>query len=267
MDDEALPKVCEALYLLARFYPPVLSSCLRGRLWERLAARALSAAGVWIRQGPGALTLFGSRSASGLRHELDGGGACHSWTAVLEAKAYGDRGPSKVDVCLFDRKTFDLYVARRRAGEKGPHFRIMASTQPFDPALLKYCYLYGIVAVDPRLFPLPMLVRMASRPMASSYFQDGILAELVRLGEPACGPLERRYVPDGPHHLRLDVRLFPERDLSDLLWVHQTITADLLDIVDLEAPGYYEQHAEELADALGIFSTAQVNCYPSVHSD
>jgi hypothetical protein len=121
MNDEILPKICEALYLLARFYPPALSNCLRGRIWERWAARTLSAAGTWIRQAPGSLTLFGSKSASGLRHELDGGGACHSWTTVLEAKAYSDRGPSKVDVCLFDRKTFDLYVARRRNGEQGPH--------------------------------------------------------------------------------------------------------------------------------------------------
>jgi hypothetical protein len=155
-------------------------------------------------------------------------------------------------LCLFDRKTFDLYIARRRLGEQGPHYRIMASTQPFDPAMLKYCYLYGIVAVDPGLIPLPMLVRMASRPMAGSYFQDGILAELVRLAEPACGPLEQRYVPDGSHNVRFDVRLFPERDLADLLWLHQTASADLLDIVDAEAPGFYERRAEDLACVLGI---------------
>jgi hypothetical protein len=258
MDDETLPKVCEALYLLSRFHPPALASCLRGRTWERWAARSLSTAGVWIRQGPGSLTLFGSKSASGLRHEIDGSGALHSWTVVLEAKAYSDRGPSKIDISFFDRKTFDLYVARRRAGEQGPHYRIMASTQAFDPAMLKYCYLYGIVAVDPNLIPLPVLLRMASRPMAGSYFQDGMLAELVRLAEPACGPLERRYAPDGPHHLRFDVRLFPERDLSDLLWVHQTVTSDLLEIVDAEAPGYYEQRAEELVEVLGILDPTQI---------
>jgi hypothetical protein len=136
----------------------------------------------------------------------------------------------------------------------------MASTQPFDPGLLKYCYLYGIVAVDPGLIPLPMLLRMASRPMAGSYFQDGILSELVRLAEPACGPLEKRYVPDGPHYLRFDVRLFAERELADLLWIHQTVTSDLLEIVDAEAPGYYERRADAIIDALGIFNTAHLLC-------
>jgi hypothetical protein len=68
--------------------------------------------------------------------------------------------------------------------------------------------------------------------------------------------LERRFMPDGPHHVRFDVRLFPDRELSDLLWVHQTVTSDLLEIVDAEAPGYYERRAEELADTLGIFNTA-----------
>jgi hypothetical protein len=36
------------------------------------------------------------------------------------------------------------------------------------------------------------------------------------------------------------------------------VTSDLLEIVDAEATGYYERRAEELADALGIFNTAQV---------
>jgi hypothetical protein len=127
--------------------------------------------------------------------------------------------------------------------------------QPFDLTMLKYCYLYSIIAVDPSLIPLPMLVRMASRPMAGSYFPDGILAELVRLGEPACSCLEQRYVPDGLHHLQFDVRLFPERDLSDLLWIHQSVSSDLLEIVDVEAPMHFERRAEELGDALGILNT------------
>jgi len=254
MNHDILPNLCEALYLLARFHAPALSDSLRGRIWERWAARALPAAGVWIRQAPGGLTLFASKSASGLRHEIDGVGACHSWTTILEAKAYSDRGPSKADLCLFDRKTFDLYVSRRRAGEHGPHFRIMASTQPFDPTMVKYCYLYSIIAVDPNLFPLPMLVRMASRPMAGSYFQDGILSELVRLGEAACGPLEHRYVPDGPNHIRFDVRQFSDRELADLLWIHQTVSGDLLEIIDAEAPAYYEGRAENLVDRIGIFN-------------
>jgi hypothetical protein len=32
MNDETLLRVCETLYLLARFYPPALSTCLRGRI-------------------------------------------------------------------------------------------------------------------------------------------------------------------------------------------------------------------------------------------
>lgn len=252
MTDERLSRICEALYVLTRFHPPALSSWLRGRTWERWAAQTLGAAGAWITQTPGSLTMFGARPASGLRHEIDGGGACGSWTVALEAKAYGDRGPSKSDVCIFDRKTFDLYVSRRRSNELGPHYRVMVSTQPFDAAVIKYCYLYGIVFVDPNLIPLPLLLRIASRPMAGSYFQDGILSELVRLAEPACGPLENRFVPDGPHQLRFDTRVFSDRELSDLLWVHRTMTSELLETIDIEAPGFYEKRAEELVDSLAI---------------
>jgi hypothetical protein len=139
---------------------------------------------------------------------------------IMEAKAYGNQGPSKEDLMFFDRKTFDLYVSRRRAGNPGHHYRVLASTQAIDRSLRKYCYLYNIVAVDPGLIPLPVLSRMARRPSASLFFQKALLAEFIRLGQLACGPLEARYVPDGPHHLRFDLSVFPKQELEDLLWLH-----------------------------------------------
>src|SRR5258708_510194 len=108
-----LANFCEAVYLLARFRSPELEAWARGRLWERRAAAALGLH-TWSLQGPGSLRLFGCTSASGFRHELDCAGHCNGRTVICEAKAYAVAGPTKNDVCLFDRKTFDLYVARRR---------------------------------------------------------------------------------------------------------------------------------------------------------
>jgi hypothetical protein len=247
-----LAACCEAVYLLARFHPPALRGVSGGRSWERWASQTLKVAGAWIRQGPGHLTLFGEGAASGLRHELDGCGACGSATVLVEAKAYGNHGPSKEDLMFLDRKTFDLYVARRRAGEAGPHYRVIASTHAIDRSLRKYCCLYSIVAVDPILIPLPVLVRMAIRPAAGQFFQKTMLAEFVRLGRWACGPLESRYVPDGPHHLRFDINVLPEEELEDLLWLQEEITADLLELVDVEKPGYFEEQADLLLQQLGI---------------
>src|SRR5690349_2178202 len=101
-----LQQFCEDVYLLARFHAPQLDQWARGRLWERHAATTLGLH-AWSAQGPGNLRLFGCASASGLRHELDCAGHCDGNTIICEAKAYTGSGPSKNDVCIFDRKTFD----------------------------------------------------------------------------------------------------------------------------------------------------------------
>jgi hypothetical protein len=187
-----------------------------------------------------------------LDHELDGCGAQGSLTLIVEAKAYGGHGPSKEDLMFFDRKTFDLYVARRRAGEVGPHYRVLASTQGIDSYVRKYCYLYGIVAVEPDILPLSLLLRMVNRPAARQFFQVGLIADFLRLGEAACGPLESRYVPEGQSHLRFDLATFPEQELEDLLWLHQELSADVLELVDQERPGHFEERADRLIYQLGI---------------
>src|SRR5205807_5381497 len=88
----------EAAYLLARFHPPALTGTAGGRVWERWAASTLGLSGAWVRQGPGQLTLFGTRAASGLDHELDCCGAQGRSTLIVETKAYGGHGPSKQDL-------------------------------------------------------------------------------------------------------------------------------------------------------------------------
>ncbi|MCI0573321.1 MAG: hypothetical protein L0Y66_21450, partial [Myxococcaceae bacterium] len=84
----------EAAYLLARFCPPSFSGPHAGRAWERTIASALRLAGGMAVQEPGGLTLFGTHSASGLAHELDGACARDAVTLVVEAKAVAN-GPTK----------------------------------------------------------------------------------------------------------------------------------------------------------------------------
>lgn len=221
---EFVADFCEAAYLLARFHPPALMGAVGGRVWERWVAATLGVSGAWVRQGPGQLKLFGTQAASGLGHELDGCGARGSSTVILEAKSYSGHGPSKADLMYFDRKTFDLYVARRRLGEQGPHYRVLASTQRIDPTLRKYCYLYNVVAVEPNLLPLPVLIRLTSRPAARRFFQASVLSEFLRLGSAASGSMESRFVPDGGSHIRFDVSVLPSQALEDLLWLQEEIT-------------------------------------------
>ena len=108
------------------------------------------------------------------------------------------------------------------------------------------------MAVDPELIPLPVLLRMAARPLADEYFTDAILSEFVRLAESACSSMEVRYIPDGPDHLRFDIRRFSRRDLNDLLWLQKTISSDLLELVHATSPGYFEDLATVLIGRLGL---------------
>jgi hypothetical protein len=248
-----LARYAEAMYLLARFCPPGPAGWRAGRGWERSALAAFKAAGASVCQGPGNLTLFGRGSTSGVSHEIDGAGAGRGWTLMHEAKAYSGRGPSKEELFCFDRKTFDLFVERRRAGEEGLHWRALVSAGPIDDDLRRYCYLYGVIAVDPVLVPLPVLLRMVAKPEADLFFEDKVLGELVRLGEGACGPIEARYTPEGRNRLSLDLRgLMTKGDLDDLLWLQREVTTDLLDFLDREGSTYFEERADEVAARCGL---------------
>lgn len=246
-----LASFSEASYLLARFHEPALTGWLRGRSWERWASDALRAT-AWSAQGPGRLRLFGRGSASGYQHEIDGAGSRTHSVILVEAKAYEHRSPTKSDICVFDRKTFDLYVERVQAGCQGPHWRFLVSASSLDDDARKYCYLYGIIAVEPGLIPLPMLLRAAGRPSADEFFSDMMLGEVVRLGEFAVSSMEKRYVREGLSSLRFDLRVFDRGWLNDLLWLQRSMSDDLLDIVDRERPGHYESRAEHLIRRLGL---------------
>jgi len=157
---------------------------------------------------------------------------------VLEAKAYERVGPSKDDVCVFDRKTFDLILARHQAGVRGPHWRVLASATGLEARLRQYCYLHGIVVMDPELLPLPYLLRAAAKPGADLLADPMLWDELVRLGERAVVPFEERYVPVGEDFI-FNTRWWSVRDLEDLVWVQTELSDQVIASVDTEHPSYF----------------------------
>lgn len=251
----SLTRICEAAYLLARFAPHELSGWLRGDRWQRqlAAATAFSARRV---QGPGNLTLFGLPSASGLRHELDNAAEYGDGAVLMEAKAYLRNGPSKNDVCIFDRKTLDFFMERIRRRIPGPHWRVLASATGADKRVRQYCYLHSIVLVEPGRLPLPLLLRAAGKPEADLWLPEKLLQEIDRLGSLAAGPIDARYIPDNAGSLRLDARLFRREDLEDLDWLHGLLSDELLDRFDQERPLYFEQRADLLLSRIAIPAVA-----------
>src|SRR6266849_2349171 len=88
------------VWLVAKFSPQLVGIALEGRTWERTVAGLLYRPGFTRRQGPGNHSLFGSLSASGVEHELDG--AADGWrgSVIVECKA-PEGGISKADAALF----------------------------------------------------------------------------------------------------------------------------------------------------------------------
>ena len=81
---------------------------LEGRSWERAVAGLLHRPGFTGRQGPGTHTLFGSLSASGVPHEIDGAANGGYGSIIMECKATGG-GITKADVAVFHFKIMDYY--------------------------------------------------------------------------------------------------------------------------------------------------------------
>ena len=102
---------------------------LDGRTWERTVSGLLYRMGFTRRQGPGSLTLFGSPSASGVNHEIDG--AADGWlgTVIVESKAISG-GISKGDVALFHYKVLDFYQKKIETASKEKWWPILCSATP-----------------------------------------------------------------------------------------------------------------------------------------
>jgi hypothetical protein len=185
-----------------------------------------------------------------LQHELDG--AARAWwgSVLLEAKAYDAGSPSKSDVCIFDRKTFDYLLARHEAGAIGPHWRVLASASPVDAAVRAYCHLHGIVVTDPELLPLPLLLRYAAGDEADRWADPMLWSELVRLAERAVVPFEARYVPT-PEGLLFQTRWLPRRDLDDLLFVQAALTGQIFESVDENQPEFFAERSVEVLRTVG----------------
>ncbi|MBM4432562.1 MAG: hypothetical protein FJ025_00995 [Chloroflexi bacterium] len=201
-------------------------------------------------QGPYNLQLFGMASASGARHELDGAaGALHT-TILTEAK-HLQQGITKDDICVFDRKTFDYYIALVRRHVAGVHYRVLSSATPVDALLRKYAFLFGITLVEPSICPLPILLSVTEKADCDEVFPEGLIGQFLGLASHASAALEQRYVQEG-RYLRFDTRVMGEDELDDLEFLHKEFSECWLDFIDRNRPNYYEQKAEELFTRIGI---------------
>src|SRR6266850_1350378 len=168
------------VWLVAKFAPRLDGASLEGRAWERTVAGLLYRPGFMRRQGPGSQTLFGSTSASGVHHEIDG--AADGWRGcfIVECKATAG-GISKADAALFHFKVMDFYQRKIVSASKERWWRILCGTTGTAFAARAAAVSLGLLVCDPDRLPLPVLVRAAGRPAADMHLPEPLLQEIVRL--------------------------------------------------------------------------------------
>jgi len=238
--------------------PPILSYFARdayaltyysgvpdGRDYEDAISHMAHLLGFHMRQGPGSLSFFGMRSASGCRHELDLGVNDPGVVAMAEVKSHS-RGIGKNDVMVFAQKTFDYYLWRLRQGMTDLTWRFFISATPLSDSVHVYCIQQSIILIEPSYIPLPVLLRFAQKPEAEQVFDNSRIAEAVRLFEPACLPLQQIFIPDG-ESLKIGIKRYFGSDADDARWLAHEMTGDLSAFLDEIGRQPFRERAKVLA--------------------
>ncbi len=234
------------VWLLARYAKSFAGRALDGRQWERAVSGLLHRPGFSRRQGPGCASLFGSASASGVPHELDG--AADGWlgSIMIECKTLAV-GITKADVALFHYKVFDFYQQDIATASSENWWCLMCGTSRTSASARAAAISLGVLTCDPTRLPLPVLVRAASVPSADIYLPEALLQEVVRLGARALCTHQRRW---RYCHTSGDLRFRPQhwkaREIRDLLWLEDELTRYLLDLYEKRRPGALDRAAAGL---------------------
>ena len=237
-------------WLLARSTRDTCLSPVDGRAWEQAVGDLLRRASLPNRQRAGLTTLFGVQAASGVPHELDACAAGGGTLIVVECKSQTS-GVAKADAALFHEKVLDFFCAAPGRFGVGRWWRVVASSTPVSDSVRAFCVNLGLVLTEPNHLPLPVVLRVASRPGADMYLREALLQDAVRLAERALVPLQDKWRYDAQaEEIRFQPTTLCPNEIQDLLWLQEELGADILDLYDLHRPGALEQRAEELCRTL-----------------
>jgi hypothetical protein len=256
-DDEIMPRDLELLaefsldsWLLARSTHHTCTSPVDGRAWERAIGDLLRRAPLPNRQRAGWTTLFGVQAASGVAHELDACAAGGGTLIVVECKSQTS-GVAKADAALLHEKTLDFFCANPGHFCNQRWWRVVASSTPVSDSVRAFCLSLGLVLTEPNYLPLPVVLRIASRPGADMHLREALLQDAVRLGERALVPQQDKWRYDAQaEEIRFQPTTLSRNEIQDLLWLQEELGTDILDLYDLHRPGVLERRAEVLLRTL-----------------
>jgi len=169
---------------------------------------------------------------------------------IVECKSQTS-GVTKADAALLHAKTLDFFCAEpgRFAGQRW--WRVVASSTPVSDSVRTFCVSHGLVLIDPGHLPLPVVLRIASRPSADMHLREALIQDVVRLAERAVVPLQDRWRYDArAEEIRFRPATLSPNDIQDLLWLQGELGSDILDLYEIHRPGMLERRAEGLLRTL-----------------
>ena len=213
---------------------------------ERTVAGLLYRPGFTRRQGPGNQCLFGSASASGVRHELDG--AADGWRGsfIVECKATAG-GITKGDAALFSFQGNGLLSKEDSNGIR----REMVANSLWDDAHPFHCA-YKAISL-----PLAPLRSRAAAPARARSGRGQAGSRYASARTAASGNCPTRGTGAFPQQERWPYRVhageisfrpdhWKDNEIKDLLWLEDELRGCVLDLYARRRPGTLEHRAANL---------------------
>lgn len=249
----------DVLDIVARSFAVVevggLSGCgpERGRRFERLFYDLCERRGVHLSEKSGSTTLAEQRSASGLRHEVDGATRGADYVTQWELKHLTTK-LEKNELLVFNSKGLDFLQGSNRFYARTPLYRFLLSGFNIRDECRHYAALWGITVVEPSRLPLPILYEAVARG-AAVWLSPTDCVAVRDLARWSCRPLQRvikelALWSDGADEtVRCgSTALRAAKAATDL---QEQIGSEVLDYLDEHFPDWIDEIAEETWHELG----------------
>lgn len=219
----------------------------RGRRFEDLFYQMCGRRGVHLTERAGSVSLAEHRSASGLRHEVDG--ATRSMGCVTHWELKHLSTPlEKNELLIFNSKSLDFLQGSPRFYARIPMHRFLLSGNNIRDDCRLFAVLWGIVVIEPSRLPFPLIYEAVARG-ADACLSQADCAAVRDIAAWSQRPLQRvigelstwshgtdQAVRCGPSVLRV------AKAAADL---QEQVGSDVVDYLDEEFPDWVDDTAEE----------------------
>jgi len=226
----------------------------RGRNFENLFYNLCERRGIHLSEKAGSTSLAEQHSASGLRHEVDGGTRDVTCVTHWELKHLTTK-LEKNELLIFNSKSLDFLQGSSQFYAKIPMNRFLLSGYNIRDDCRHYAALWGIAVIEPQRLPLPLIYEATARGAAKclseidcravqnlAVWSCRSLQTVLNEIEDWCKGAEKKPLYYGPDALRA------AKSATDL---QEQIGADILDYLDELFPDWIDEAAEEIWQEVG----------------